>query len=94
LVRKVQKVAILAEPWAEAVAVRAERFLVVGSNADVKAVTVEATEIVDPDGRFDMPVFSTCTRTTAFNNMLNLDPKPSVPLRRPSCAFKPLAGCG
>ena len=35
------------QPWAEAVAIDDGKFLVVGSNADVKAVTDEDTEVVD-----------------------------------------------
>ena len=35
------------QPWAEAVAVEDGKFLVVGSNADVEAVTGETTEVVD-----------------------------------------------
>jgi hypothetical protein len=44
-----------AHPWAEAVAIKDGKFLVVGSNADVQAVTGESTEIVDLEGRFVMP---------------------------------------
>ena len=44
-----------AQPWAEAVAIQDGKFLVVGSNADVEAVTGEATEIVDLSGAFAMP---------------------------------------
>jgi hypothetical protein len=44
-----------AQPWAEAVAIKDGKFLVVGSNADVKAVTGAATEIVDLGGRMAMP---------------------------------------
>ena len=36
-----------AQPWAEAVAIKDGKFLVVGSNADVEAVTGEGTEVVD-----------------------------------------------
>lgn len=42
-------------PWAEAVAVKDGKFLVVGSNADVKAVTGKDTQVVDLGGRFVMP---------------------------------------
>ncbi len=42
-------------PWAEAVAIKDGEFLVVGSNADVGAVTGENTEVVDLAGRFVMP---------------------------------------
>ncbi len=44
-----------AEPWVEAVAIADGKFLVVGSNADVEAVTGEGTEVVDLGGRFVMP---------------------------------------
>ena len=44
-----------AEPWAEAVAFQDGKFLVVGSNADVEAVTGNGTEVVDLAGRFVMP---------------------------------------
>ena len=44
-----------AQPWAEAVAIKDARFLVVGSNTDVEAVTGEATQMVDLDGAFVMP---------------------------------------
>ena len=44
-----------AEPWAEAVAIKDGKFLVVGSNADVEDVTGEGTEVVDLDGAFAMP---------------------------------------
>lgn len=44
-----------AQPWAEAVAIKDGTFLVVGSNADVEAVTGEGTEVVDLAGQFVMP---------------------------------------
>jgi len=44
-----------AQPWAEAVAIKDGKFLVVGSNADVEAVTGNGTEVVDLDGKFVMP---------------------------------------
>ncbi len=44
-----------AQPWAEAVAIKDGKFLVVGSNADVGAVTGEGTEVVDLGGAFAMP---------------------------------------
>ena len=43
------------QPWAEAVAVGDGRLLVVGSQADVAAVTGDETEVVDLAGRFVMP---------------------------------------
>ncbi len=44
-----------AQPWAEAVAIKDGKFIVVGSNADVEAVTGEGTEVVDLGGRMAMP---------------------------------------
>jgi predicted amidohydrolase YtcJ len=44
-----------AQPWAEAVAIRDDRFLVVGSAIEVEAVTGDATEVVDLDGRMVLP---------------------------------------
>ncbi len=44
-----------AEPWVEAVAIKDGKFLVVGSNADVEAVTGSGTEVVDLGGSFAMP---------------------------------------
>ena len=43
------------QPWAEALAIKGGKFLVVGSNADVEAVTGENTEVVDLGGRMAMP---------------------------------------
>jgi predicted amidohydrolase YtcJ len=44
-----------AQPWAEAVAIKDGKFLVVGSRAEVKAVTGEGTKVVDLGGRMAMP---------------------------------------
>jgi len=44
-----------AQPWAEALAVKDGRLLVVGSGADVEAVTGDDTQVVDLHGRFVMP---------------------------------------
>jgi predicted amidohydrolase YtcJ len=44
-----------AQPWAEAVAIKDGRFLVVGSNADVETVTGPGTKNHDLEGRFVMP---------------------------------------
>ena len=44
-----------AQPWAEAVAIKDGKFVVVGSNADAEAVTDEDTEVVDLGGQFVMP---------------------------------------
>ncbi len=44
-----------AQPRAEAVAIKDGKFLVVGSNADVEAVTGDATDVVDLGGAFAMP---------------------------------------
>jgi hypothetical protein len=43
------------QPWAEAVAIKDGKFLVVGSNADVEPVTGDATEVVDLGGHMAMP---------------------------------------
>jgi predicted amidohydrolase YtcJ len=43
------------QPWAEAVAIRDGRFIVVGSNADVEKVTAENTKVIDLNGAFVMP---------------------------------------
>lgn len=43
------------QPWAEAVAIKDSRFLVVGSNADVESVTGGATEVIDLAGAFSLP---------------------------------------
>jgi len=43
------------QPWAEAVAIKDGRFIVVGSSADVEAVTGEDTEVIDLAGGFAMP---------------------------------------
>lgn len=44
-----------ARPWAEAVAVRDGKFLLVGSNAEMAVVTGAGTEVIDLGGRFAMP---------------------------------------
>ncbi len=44
-----------AQPWAEAVAIKDGKFLAVGSNADVAAVTGDGTEVIDLEGAFAMP---------------------------------------
>jgi len=44
-----------AQPWVDAVAIKDGKFLVVGSSADVEAVTGETTEVVDLGGGFAMP---------------------------------------
>lgn len=44
-----------AQPWAQAVAIKDGKFLVVGSIADIEAVTGENTEVVDLGGAFAMP---------------------------------------
>ena len=44
-----------AQPWAEAVAIKDGKFLVVGSGADVEAVSGDGTQTVDLGGRFAMP---------------------------------------
>jgi predicted amidohydrolase YtcJ len=44
-------------PWAEAVAVRGNTIVAVGSDADVMALRGEGTQVVDLDGRFVSPGF-------------------------------------
>ena len=44
-----------AQPWADAVAIKDGKFLVVGSNDDVEAVVGEGTKVVDLKGKFAMP---------------------------------------
>ena len=44
-----------AQPWAEAVAIKDGKFTVVGSSADVEAVTGDGTEVIDLGGAFVMP---------------------------------------
>ncbi len=44
-----------AQPWAEAVAIKDGKLLIVGSNADVDAATGDSTEVVDLGGKFVMP---------------------------------------
>jgi predicted amidohydrolase YtcJ len=46
-----------AEPWAEAVAIKDSKFLVVGSNTKVNAVTGDGTKVIDLKGQFVMPGF-------------------------------------
>ena len=43
------------QPWAEAVAIKGGKFMVVGSSADVVTVTGDGTEVVDLGGAFAMP---------------------------------------
>jgi len=44
-----------AQPWVEAVAINDGTFVVVGSKADVAAVTGDGTEVIDLEGAFVMP---------------------------------------
>ncbi|MEE9575914.1 MAG: hypothetical protein V3W35_00780, partial [Gemmatimonadota bacterium] len=44
-----------AQPWAEAVAIKDGKFIVVGSQADAEAVTGDGTDVVDLGGAFAMP---------------------------------------
>ena len=44
-----------AQPWADAVAIKDGKFIVVGSNADVNTVTGDGTMVVDLGGKFAMP---------------------------------------
>ena len=43
------------QPWAEAVAIKDGKFLKVGSNADIQAVTGKDTKVIDLGGKFGMP---------------------------------------
>ena len=43
------------QTWAEAVAIKDGKFLLVGSIADVKAVTGKATKVIDLAGKMVMP---------------------------------------
>jgi len=43
------------QPWAEALAIKDGKFMVVGSAADVEAVTGAGTDVVDLEGAFAMP---------------------------------------
>ncbi len=43
------------QPWVEAVAIKDGKFFIVGSNADVEAVTGSTTEVVDLGSRMAMP---------------------------------------
>jgi predicted amidohydrolase YtcJ len=68
------------QPWAEAVAIKDGKFLVVGSNADMERVTGPGTEIVDLANRFVMPgIFDLHTHPfiTPWYGSMNL------PLQRP-----------
>ena len=46
------------QPWAEAVAIKDDKFVAVGSNDDVASVTGENTDVIDLAGKFVMPGFS------------------------------------
>ena len=43
------------QPWAEAIAIKDGKFVVVGTNADVADMTGDATEVVELGGKFVMP---------------------------------------
>ena len=43
------------QPWAEAVAIKDGKFIIVGSNAEVRALVGDRTEVIDLSGRFVMP---------------------------------------
>ncbi|MGI9329291.1 MAG: amidohydrolase [Gammaproteobacteria bacterium] len=43
------------QPWADAVAVKNGRFLVVGSNGEVEGTVGESTQVIDLEGQFVMP---------------------------------------
>ena len=44
-----------AQPWADAVAIKEGKFLVVGTNAEAEAVSGRNTRVVDLGGRMAMP---------------------------------------
>ena len=44
-----------ARPWAEAVAIKDGKVMVVGSNTDVNSVTGDETQVIDLEGRLAMP---------------------------------------
>jgi predicted amidohydrolase YtcJ len=46
-----------AQPWAEAVAIKDGKFLIVGSNADVDTAIDDTTKVVDLNGQFVVPGF-------------------------------------
>lgn len=46
------------EPWVEAVAIQAGKFIAVGSNADIEEVKGDQTKVVDLGGKFAMPGFT------------------------------------
>ena len=50
------------QPWVDAVAIKDGKFMVVGSAADVDAVTGDSTEVVDLAGGFAMPGLTICWR--------------------------------
>ena len=43
------------QPWAEAVAIKDGKFIVVGKKADVEALKGAKTEVIDLGGKFGMP---------------------------------------
>ena len=47
-----------AQPWAEAVAIKDGKFIIVGSNAEVRALVGDRTEVIDLGGKFVMPGFT------------------------------------
>jgi len=46
-----------ARPWVEAVAVRGDRIVAVGSNAEITSLAVDHTRVIDLGGRFTAPGF-------------------------------------
>jgi predicted amidohydrolase YtcJ len=46
-----------AQPWAEAVAIREDRFLVVGDAAEIQSAIGPSTEVIDLDGKMVVPGF-------------------------------------
>ncbi|MEH6584878.1 MAG: hypothetical protein V7754_23390, partial [Halioglobus sp.] len=44
-----------AQPWAEAIAIKDGKFIVVGSNSDANAVAADSTKTVDLGGKMVLP---------------------------------------
>jgi predicted amidohydrolase YtcJ len=48
------------QPWAEAVAVRGEKIVAVGSNAEIQKLSASGTKLIDAGGRLVLPGFVDC----------------------------------
>ena len=55
---------VAASPWAEALAMRGERIIAVGTRADVAKLAASSTRTIDLGGKLALPVSSTRTRTS------------------------------